>query len=216
MDIIDIGSAKLDPKTNVLTVSAKASPVGDDPDDAPSYDETPIAGQLGVTAKPFPKNQEGNAQGVVDESLPGSNGWVVAARDTRSFVAKIVEELGDGEVAMHSIGPGFDSRVFCKNQMVALIVGDDAALVIDRKNKRFTFTGFGGHIENSQENGIQLQHGGGGLSIKDGVVALIGDVVLGGTKPNPAMCIALCPPTGSPGGPASTPLVAAKGVWIGF
>ncbi len=215
MELVDIDTTRLDEDTNVLLATAKAPPTGDDPDDAPSYDDVPISGQLGVTARPYRKTDDGNAQGVLDDRIPGANGWITSIRDTREFAAKVVEELGEGEVGLHSVAPGFDSRVFCKDQMVALIVGDDAALVIDRKSKRFTFTGFSGHFECSEQAGIVLAHGGASITIANGKIAITaGTVVLGGTTPNPAQCIMLGPIAGQNASPV--PMVPAPGVWIGI
>jgi hypothetical protein len=207
-DIVDIGASKLDPDTNVLLVQAKSAQMGDDEDDAPPFDDTPVYGQLGVTARPYHKTAEGNVQGVVDTSLPGTNGAVTSMRDARAAAAKVIEELGEGETALHSTGDGFESRVFCKEQMVAAIVGDDVALVIDRKNKQVTVTAFGHHFEVSEANGIVMAEGGGAsFQMKGGVVCITGTVILGGRTP--VSPLAMVPP----GPPAlATP---APGVFVG-
>jgi hypothetical protein len=213
-DIIDIGASKLDPDTNVLLVQAKASQMGDDENDAPSFDDTPTFGQLGVTARPYRKTDEGNVQGVVDTSLPGSNGAVTSMRDARAACAKIVEELGEGETALHSTGDGFDARVFCKDQMVAIIVGDDVAVVIDRKNKQITSTAFGTHIEQSQANGIAMaEDGGASFQMKGGVVCITGQIILGGRTPIAPVLFSLTPVVGLPAGPG--PATPSPGVFIG-
>lgn len=209
-DLVDIGSSVLDPDTNVLLVQAKAAQMGDDENDAPGYDDTQTYGQLGVTARPYPKTAEGNVQGVIDTSLPGTNGAVTAMRDAREAAAKVVEELGEGETALHSTGPGFDARVFCKEQMVATMVGDDCAVVLDRTEKKYTISCFGHVVEVSEANGISLVADGAGIQIKDGMVIITGKVVLGGRSPVFPVQSGPTPVAGVTG--ASTP---ALGVFIG-
>lgn len=204
-DIVDIGSSELDPDTNVLLVQAKAAQMGEDENDAPPYDDVPVYGLLGLQARPYHKTDEGNAQGVVDTSLPGTNGVITSMRDAREASAKVVEELGEGETALHSTGPGFDARVFCKNQMVALMVGDDCAIVIDRKEQQVTITAFGQHFELSAANGISMVADGAGIQIKEGVVAITGQVVLGGRAPVQPVMMGTAGPAG----------VGAPGVFIG-
>lgn len=212
-DIVDIGSSKLDPDTNVLLVQAKAAQMGDDEDDAPPYDDVPVYGLLGLQARPYHKTAEGNAQGVVDTSLPGTSGVITSMRDAREASAKVVEELGEGETALHSTGPGFDARVFCKEQMVAQMVGDDCAVVLDRKEEKYTITCFGHHVEVSKANGISMIADGAGIQIKGGMVILTGQVVLGGRTPLAPVLFSLTPVQGVP--PGSPPGTPSLGVFIG-
>ncbi len=213
-DIIDIGSSKLDEDTNVLLVQAKAAQMGDDEDDAPAYDDVPVYGQLGLQARPFHKTDEGNAQGIVDTSLPGTSGAITAMRDARAASAKVIEELGEGETVLHATGPGFDARVYCKDQMVAIIVGDDVAIVIDRKNKQVTSTAFGTHIEQSEANGIAMaEDGGASFQMKGGVVCITGQVILGGRTPIAAVHYGPLPVVCAP--PSTGGSLPAPGVFIG-
>lgn len=213
-DIVDIGASKLDPDTNVLLAQAKSAQMGDDADDAPPFDDVPIYGQLGVTARPYHKTDEGNVQGVVDTSLPGTNGAVTSMRDARAAAAKVVEELGEGETALHTTGPGFDARVFCKEQMVATMVGDDCAVVMDRQEKKYTISCFGHHIEVSEAAGIALIAEGAGIQIKGGMVIITGQVVLGGRTPLAPVISGAAPVLGTPAGPG--PGLPAAGVYVGI
>jgi hypothetical protein len=206
-EIVDIGSSRLDPDTNALVVQGKSTPVGPDENDAPDFGgASPVCTGLGIVARPYPKTDEGNAIGIVDDSLPGQNGWIVGMMDRREASAKVVEQLGEGETALHSTGPGFDARVFCKDQMVALIVGDDTAIVIDRKNKQITLSGFGCHAELSEANGVCLVSESGALIQLKGDVACITapSIVLGGRTPLGPVAYM------GPGGPLPAP-----GVFIG-
>lgn len=179
-EIVDIGAASRDPKTNEILVQAKGSQVGESPEDAPALDAAPLFGALGLFAIPWRADGRGNAQGLKQE-VPGHNGAVTNIRDARS--AGVVEELSEGETAIGSTGPGFDSRVFLKKQLAAIMVGDDVALVLDRENQRNTLTAYGLHIEQSAANGIVLTTGGATVQIKDGVIILSGQIMLGGRSP---------------------------------
>lgn len=209
-DLVDLGASKLDPKTNALLVQAKGAGVSED--DAPDYGEAPLFCALGVSARPAPANENGSAQGL-SVDVPGGDGAIAGARDTRT--AAVYAELGPGETALHSTGENYDSRVFCKDQMVATIVGDDLAWVLDRKNRKVTLAAFGLVFEYSEEAGINLTTGKAGIQIKDDVVSVYGKVVLGGRTPDPSQMIMLGPPTGSPGGGASAPMLPSMGVFIG-
>lgn len=211
MEIVDLGSSELDPDTNALVGQAKSTPVGPDENDAPDFGKTPVATGLGVTARWYHKTDEGSAVAVVDTSLPGQNGWIVGIMDRRAASAKVVEQLGEGETAVHSIGLGFDSRTFHKNQLWAAMVGDDTAIVIDRDEKRISISGFGMHWELSEANGAcMFDETGAGIQIKGGMVCITGQVVLGGRTPLGAVQFGPTPVVGTSG--ASAP---ASGVFVG-
>jgi hypothetical protein len=206
---VDIGSARRDPATNTLLVQAKAAQIGASADDAPSFDDAPIFGQLGVAAHPAPADDRGHAQALVDENVPGHNGVIHGMRDARA--AKVVQELGPGETAVYSTGDGFDSMLLLKKQLAAIMVGDDCAIVMDRENKRFTVSCFGLHLEGSQANGWVLTTDGGAMLQLHGAVAnLMGQVVLGGRNPLGPLCWSPTPVVGVTG--STTP---AFGVFVG-
>lgn len=180
-DLVDVASAVRDADTNTLTVSAKSAQVGDTEDDAPSFDNIPIFGSLGLVAIPWPSDSTGKPQAIVEEGLGGQNGIVTNIRDLRT--AGVVEELGPGETAIYATGPDFGSRVFLKKQLAAIMVGDDCAIVLDRENKRLTFSCFGLHFEMSEENGVVITTGGATSQWKDAIQSHMGVIVLGGRSP---------------------------------
>ncbi len=211
-DIVDIGSAARDPSTNELLVQAKTAQAGDTPDDAPGFDNAPVFGQLGVSANPWPADERGNAQALKGDAA-GFNGVINGMRDAR--VAGVVEELGPGETCVHSTGPDFDSRLFLKKQLWALMIGDDCAVTMDRENERFTISCFGMIFEMSTANGCTLTTGGATLQLKDALARIMaGTTVLGGQSPISQVLYTSVP--GSPvagTGPAGG--VPALGVFIG-
>lgn len=210
-DIVDLGASKLDERTNALLVQCKSAPVGVDDDEAPDFGETAIFGAGCVTGVPWPKDARGSAQGIIDESLPGTNGAVIGWRDTR--VAKVVAELKPGEACLHSTGPEFDSRIFCKDQLVAIVVGNDTTITVDRKNKKISIVGFGCNFSMSEAGGVAITDGAAMIQIKGGVISLAGQVVLGGRTPLAPVLFSLTPVVGVPAGPG--PAAPAPGVFVG-
>lgn len=194
-DLVDLGAAKLDPKTNALLVQAKTGPCGIDENDAPDSGDTPIMCALGVTSLPWPSNDNGRTQGYRVDA-PGTNGIIVGARDTRT--ASVTAEMSAGESCLHSTGPDFDSRFFAKDQVAAIVVGDDMAFSMDRKEKRVTISAFGCHFEISEENGILLMADGAMLQINGGVISAVGQVVLGGRNPVQPILMGASGPAGVP------------------
>lgn len=181
IDLLDIDSAVRDPKTNALIIKGKTSQSGETEDDAPGFDGAPLFNALGVTAMPWPADDNGNAQGLVCDDLPGTTGAVCAMRDTR--VADVVEELGPGETCIHATGPNFGTRIFLKKQLIALVIDDDCMVVLDRENKKFAVNLFGMHLELSAENGFVVNPGGAQYQINGGLHMLLGQIILGGRTP---------------------------------
>jgi hypothetical protein len=215
-DLVDISAASLDPQTNAVRVQAKSAQIGGTEDDAPGFDDAPLFGALGIAAVPWPKDERGNAQAVVDESIPGYNGVITGMRDARA--AGIVQELGPGETAIHSTGPDFDSVVFLKKQMLALMVGDDMAFVMDRDAKKITLTAFGMVLEFSPAQGITLTNGQATMQMFGPLISLAApSVVLGGRVPLAPVLYPSVPGKPVVGMPSPEPnsALAAMGVFIG-
>jgi hypothetical protein len=215
-EIIDIGAARRDPKTNTVLVQAKGAQIGQTADDAPGFDDAPIFGALGITAIPWKADDRGNAQGIADTGIPGHNAVITSIRDARA--AGIVEELSPGETAIHSTGPDFDAKLFLKKQLFAAMVGDDCAIVMDRENQRFTVSCFGMHFEMSAANGCVLTSGGATLQLMGPTASLMGQVVLGGRIPMFSLLYGQVPGQPVTGMPVPVPNAAlpAMGVFIGI
>lgn len=186
-EIVDLGATEQDPSTGVPLHQAKGPPVSDD-GDAPDYGKVPNFSALGVTSIPYPKDGNGNAQGVVVK-VPGIDGVLVGARDTRT--ANVVGKMRPGDSALHSTGPEQAAQVHCKEEtrtVVAATKGSDGksiVLVLDGKNDKIQIAGFGCIFQMSEE-GIVLAPPGGQASImltKSGQIVLTGVVMLGGAAP---------------------------------
>jgi hypothetical protein len=200
-DIVDIGAASLDPETGMVVAQCKGAEV--EGGEAPDYGALNLMFGLGFAAVPAPANENGNAQAVLLDDCPGQDGVCVGAVDSRT--TQTYYELGPGETAVFSTGEGFDSRILFKDQLVAIVVSDDVAIVIDRKNKKITTAAFGMVDEMSDANGRVMtdETGKASIQLKNGVISLTGTVVLGGRTPTS--------PVGLPGAPS----LPAPGVFVG-
>jgi hypothetical protein len=201
LDLVDLGASGLDDESNAIWVQCKGTSAGSD------YGQAPFMCSLGISARPAPADDSGNAQGIVT-SVPGIDGVVVGGFDPRS--TEVFGQIAPGETALHATGKNFDSRVLCKEQLLALVVGDDMVTVMDREKKQIAWAvgGYAGNV--SAENGWLLldQNGSAGIQIKDGCVYVFGQVVLGGRTP--LMPVAM--QAAGQAGPTSAP---AAGVFIG-
>jgi hypothetical protein len=217
-DIVILGTSSIN-DDGVSTVQA-VSPVGDDDSDVESFGEIDQYQALGLSSAPWPKDADGYAEGVILRNCGNRDALLIGGRDTRS--GKIVGKLKPGDTVLHTTGPQQAAQVQLKEEKrtVSIVTkdssGDGVLVNLDGTTDNVQIFAFGQAFQMSKSDGITLTDGKAGLIIKDGVISLFGTVVLGGMTPNPAMCLMLGLPTGSPGGPASTPMVAAKGVWIGM
>lgn len=180
-DIATLSTGELNADGGLATVQATI-PLTDATEDVEHFGNVGLYGALGVTSLPAPATSDGRAEGVVLRNVGNADGVVIAARDERA--AATVGELAPGETALHSTGEGFESRVFCKDQLVAIIVGSDVVVTIDRKEQKINIAGFGHVFEMSEGQGIILQEAGGAaLILKDGKAVLKGAPVLLGDGP---------------------------------
>lgn len=213
----ELGAAKVE--DGVLFVRCKGGAVDSD-GSAPDYGAAPMLCALGVTAMPFPPTEEGAAEGLVDRDTPGFNGIITAARDTRT--AKIVGGLKPGDTVVHSTGPQQAAAIYLKEekrQIAALTKDDDGnalMLVLDGTTKKFQVSVGSILLELDGASGkISLLNGDGGGFLIDGKnFHMMGNPVLGAGNP-PGFCLMLGPPSGSPGGPASAPLIPCMGITPG-
>lgn len=179
---------------------------GEDESDVEDYGDIPLSNALGVTALPAAADDDGSAEGIAVEV--SSYGYAcVGARDTRC--SDVVGQLKAGETAVHNTGGDKTkrSRAFFKEDCASIIVGNDVVLMLDRKNKKITITGFGHIFEMSEANGVTLAPKGGKAGIQmteAGSVYLWGaNVNLGGrTTPGTPANAVIMGPSGITGVPA--------------
>lgn len=203
IDICDMGAASLDPQTNALLAQCKGAPLSEDDSDATDYGAAPLMCALGVTAVPYPRTPEGAAEGLVVTDVPGVDGVVIGARDTRT--AGIVGNLKPGDTAVHSTGPQQAAQLLLKEEKRQAVLatkgtdGKQLLLLLDGNADKATLAAFGAVFEISKEQGIVMADATGkaGIQIKDGVVSIFGtQVVLGGRTP--ALPVLAGTPPGAP------------------
>lgn len=180
MTITSLGASGLHEKTNVPWAQCKDAPVGEQ--EASDWGRSIIMNCLGVIARPAPADESGAAQGIIAE-VAGTNGVCIGGYDSRS--AKMAGEISPGETAIGATGKDFDARALFKDQRLALLVGDDHVVMIDRKKELIDIRCPGGVIRVSKKGGVNLMSKGGKSSIqlKGSFAALLGEVVLGGRRP---------------------------------
>lgn len=207
--VVSLGSSHLEEQSRFVRIQCVDGPY-DDGSTEEVWGECAVIGQGGITAKPFPATDEGRAYGLVVDGVAGHEGVLVGWRDSRC--TKVYGEIQPGDTVLHGTGPNHQSQVRCGEQYVAVMVGNDVAINVDRKKKKIQISGFGHMFEMSDTGGISMfEKGGAGICAKDGKLALVGAVVAGGIVPNPALMIA----TGTAANIAAAGLAPAKGVFIG-
>jgi hypothetical protein len=173
--------------------------VGGDINDRIPWGECPNYGALGVTALPYPPSEDGTqfAELTVVPGVGGHVGVIVGGRDHRA--ASVYGELAEGETALHSTGPDFDSRVLCKDQLWSAIVGNDTSITVDRKNEKIVIAGFGHVWEMSAAQGLVMaEKGGAMISMKDGTIWIKASSILLGETPTVPVGSCLLSPTATP------------------
>jgi hypothetical protein len=210
-----VGSA-VNARTGALTVSCHDVPLGPDPDaDAPSFDNTLIASQLGVTAVPYRPTDDGHVEIVLDDDVAGLDAVGLGMRDLRT--AKAVGNAEEGDTILHSTGPQQAAQVQCKEKkrQVAAVTEDSSGktvlLLLDGTNDKVQISGFGKMFQMTRD-GFTLSTGGASITIEGDQISLLGKVHMGGLSAAPGFVPMLGPASGSPGGPTSPPMLAAKNV----
>lgn len=175
-DIYTLGAARVTDASgsNILPVVKLQLEVDPESGDAEDFGEVPLMPCLGLTALPAPPDDDGRAEGLAIEGVGGFTAVVAGARDARCV--DVVAQLQPGETALHNTGGDQDkrSRVFCKENLVALLVGDDSTFVIDRGQKYAILAiPEAGQFELSKANGFMVADtSGAGITIKDGKMTL--------------------------------------------
>jgi hypothetical protein len=171
---------------------------------------------------PAAPDDTGHSEAILAENVGGMPGVCIASWDTRA--APITANMKPGDTVLHSTGPNLSAQVQLKEDKRQVVLATTKVdkkqllLVLDGKNEKFQLVVNGAMIQIDKSGAIDMcsPNGQNGITISNDSVWIRGSIQLGGATPNPALKLALCPPTGSPGGPASVPLIAAPGVNIGF
>lgn len=196
-----LGAAKLDATTKLPTIQA-VNPISDDSEDVESFGEVDAFGQLGVTALPYPADDNGHAEGLVARNVPGANGVLIGARDERT--ADITGNMKPGDTVLHSTGPEKAAQVQCKEELRQVVMatktddGKDAFCSIDGKQGTFTVQIGDSMLQITEDGDFTFANGKATLSVKGNLIALLGQYALGGDGGKPPIVLV----TGGSGAPA--------------
>jgi hypothetical protein len=170
IDICTLGETALNAQTNVMTVKLSRE-VGLDGDSEPCG-VAPMFQCLGVTSIPAPPDDKGHAEGLVMMPCGPYVSGIVGGNDTRS--ASVVGQMTVGDTCLHGThsDPDVRARVFCKDNLLAVLVGNDTAIVVDRGSKAITINDASGNqFEMSDANGIYMGEAGGAwMQLKAGKI----------------------------------------------
>jgi hypothetical protein len=216
LEALTLSGAKLE---NGVPTVTPVDPITNSAEDVATFGKVEIQCALGVSAVPAAADEKGQAQGIAAMGVGGANATCISGIDRRN--ADIYGNLKPGDTALHPTGPNASGLVLCKadkRQIVLAQKGSDdkqILVALDGKNDKLTLTAFGYVVEISREDGINLTSNSGkaGIQLKDDIGCLYGSWQYG-REPNPTLAIMLGPLTGSPGGPASAPLVPLKGFGV--
>lgn len=173
-------------------------------DDAPDgeksedYGEMPQAFALGFMALPSPASEDGTcAELVYETEVGGLPAIAIGGLDARC--ADVAGKLTPGDTVVFGTHTDATKRakVLCKENALSLLVGNDLLLQLDRENKVFTISGFGALFQFDDEQVVIADpQGKGFIKMKNGVITLSGNVVLGNAAAGNVLPIAIGPSPG--------------------
>ncbi len=197
-DICVLGTAKV---VKGVTLWQGVIPVGNEIDDVESFGEAPVFQALGVSALPYPKDENGYAEAMAFRNVGGRSIVYGGARDTRS--AAIVGKMEAGDTVVHSTDPSQSSQLQLKGKkrQAALTTksskGKTMMLILDGKNDKGQWTCNGAMIEIDPVGDISIVgKGGAGLLFQGNNVFVLGNLKLPGMVPGQVLLQGLPKPEG--------------------
>lgn len=221
IDVVELDGSELQEGVPVWKGITRFGP---GPDDTESLGGGDVMQALGIASRPYPADENGRAEGIVARGVTGRSACYLGARDTRS--ATIVGNLRDGDTVLHSTGPQQAAQVQCKEDKRQVVMatkdpaGKTMVCMLDGTTNKFQVVLNGMILEmNGETKTITLSNGQASIIMQGSTIALDGDVILGGTIPDPVNKIVCSPAVGPAPLPAATgspavgiPIAASKGV----
>ena len=187
-DIIDLGASRIEDGSALWQGTARLS--SDDEDREP-LGEGEAFQSLGVTSMPYPEDENGKAEGLCVRDIAGRNTVYLGARDTRS--ASIVGRMKPGDTVVHSTGPQQAAQLQLKEEkrQAALVSknssGKTMVFLLDGEADKAQIILAGMAFEmNAKDKSVTLTNGKASILMQGRTIALDGDVILGGTRPDSA------------------------------
>lgn len=163
--------------------------IDDDADNAEQgedFGQQSIHCALGVTALNAPTDPTGAAEFVCEE-VEGYSAIAVAGWDARA--REVAGEMSPGDTCLHGTHADATKRAkfFAKEDVAAIVVGNDLILSLDRGGKTVTLAAFGHVLQVSEDSGILIaeKSGGNWIELKDGNNSIVGPTVIGGSDAGP-------------------------------
>jgi hypothetical protein len=179
-------------------------PISNDNDDVEPSGEVDSIQSLGVTSLPFPKDNDGYAEGVGLRDCGGKSLVCIGGRDTRN--AELVGKMGPGDTTLHSTGPGSVAQCFLKHKKKQAglatddVDGKSMMFLLDGKNKKMQLTARKAMFEFAPNGDISLVNAeGAGILIQGSKIVILGDLSLPGMQPG--MALVQAAPVPQPAGP---------------
>jgi hypothetical protein len=189
-DIVTLGAASIS-AAGIITWQA-AVEIGNDNDDVEPFGQPDVIQSLGVASLPYPKDNEGRAEGLILRDCGGKDGVCIGARDTRN--AKLVGKMGPGDTTLHSTGPGSVAQCFLKHKKKQAglatddVDGKSMMFLLDGKNKKAQLAARGAIVEIAPNGDISIiNKQGTGILIQGGKIVILGELSLPGMTPGMAL-----------------------------
>jgi len=185
--LVKLGASTVSKETGAPLWQA-VSPITDGVNDVDSLGEIDAIQCLGVMANPAAADEKGHAEGLVEEGVGGLPAVALGGRDTR--VAKLAGTLKPGDTVLHSTGPSQSALVMCKESKRQVVLAtknkrdETQAIVLDGAAEKLQIAVNGCMFEIA-DGGFTLTDasGRGSIMVRNGVINLIGTVVVGGITP---------------------------------
>lgn len=200
-DIAVLGASSLDPETNAIKWQASV-PVANDVDDVEPLGELEVFQSLGLAARPFAKDENGNAEGVILRNCGGRSAICIGARDTRT--AKVYGKLDQGDTCLHSTGPEQAAQCLLKEKKRQTVLASkdskkrSMVFVLDGTNDKVQIAALGAMIEIDPSGDVSIANGGGAsILLQGGDIYLNGTLHLPGVPPGAMLMASVVPGTPS-------------------
>ncbi len=122
LGIVKLGASRL--SDSGLPIVTATDQIGDGTREVEHFGEIDHFNGLGLTARPFPANDSGHAETLVDRNVAGTTGVAIGGRDERC--ADMYGALGPGDTCVHATGPSHSAQMMCKEDgSVTMVTTDD-------------------------------------------------------------------------------------------
>ncbi len=213
VEIVKLGASEQSASTRAVGWQCVNPFTGDD--DFEDFGVVDVMQGLGITSMAWPADDTGYAEGVAIRGAGNRAAIIIGGRDTRT--AKALGTVRPGDTILHSTGPQQAAQVQCKESKRQVVCyskdseGTGMVVMLDGTNDKYQVLARGAMIEIAKNGDISLV-GAGGASImlqgKD--IFLNGNIHMAGIPKG--FVLMAGPPSGSPGGPASPPMLPVMGV----